>query len=209
MKRFVSFGYLALLLGGVLLAVGSTLEGVNHPGEPFSHQVTTGLFVLSAVVRLSAAVLVLLGLASLHVRQADEAGVFGLVSYLLVAVNMVLQIGTMWCDLFVTDMLSKQAPGLLDGTVDQGRLSVGFMLAWIANTTFVLLGIATLRAKVFRRAVGACLLAIGIVTLIPLPVDGPWFEVFIGAAFALAGWQAAATGARPAAAPAQLVGAPA
>jgi hypothetical protein len=68
------------------------------------------------------------------------------------------------------------------------------MLAWFLNATFILLGIATLRAKVFGRVVGWSLRAVGVITLVPLPVDGPWFEVLIGLAFAVAGWFARSAG---------------
>jgi hypothetical protein len=194
MKRFISFGYIAMLVGGLVLATGSLVEGLNRPGDPFSAQVTTSAFALSAALRLTGAALALMGIVAICVRQADRAGRFGLVAYVLVVVNMVMQLGSMWCDLFVTDMLSRHAPALLDDSNLQGRLGVGFMMAWLLNATFILLGIATLRAKVFGRVVGWSLLAVGVITLLPLPFDGPWFEVLIGLAFAVTGWFARSAG---------------
>jgi len=184
-----------LIAGGLVLAIGALLQGINHPGDPFSQQVTTTQFVASAGLRLVGAGMCLIGLTALYCRQADRAGRFGLIAYLLVVLNMILQLAWMWSDLFVTDMLSKQAPGLLDGTVDQGRLGVAFMLAWVANTSLVLLGAATLRARVFRRTTGWALVGAGAVTLVPLPVDGPWFEVIIGLCLVVAGWAARDAGA--------------
>ena len=193
-KRFTLCGFVMLLAGGFVLALGSLVEGLNRPGDPFSEQVTTSAFLISAALRLVGASLALIGITAVYCREADAAKTFGLVAYVLVAMNMVLQLGSMWADLYVTDMLSQHAPNLLDNSDDQGRLGLGFMLAWFANSTFILFGIATLRARVFGRPVGWALIVVGAVTLIPLPVDGPWFEVIIGTAFALAGWAALRTG---------------
>jgi hypothetical protein len=196
-KRFISFGYIAMVVGGLVLAIGSLIEGLNRPGDPFSQQVTTSAFALSAGLRLIGAALALIGVIAICVRQADRAGRFGLAAYVLVVINMVMQLGSMWADLFVTDMLGRHAPALLDESSLQGRLGIGFMTAWLLNATFILLGIATLRARVFGRVVGWSLLAVGVITLLPLPFDGPWFEVLIGAGFALAGWFARSAGTDP------------
>jgi hypothetical protein len=96
--------------------------------------------------------------------------------------NMVLQAGWMWADLFLSGALAANAPGVLDGTVMDPRLDAGFLLAWLMNAMFIALGIATLRAGVFARTVGWALIAMGVVTLVPLPFDGPMYEVLIGAA---------------------------
>ena len=197
MRRFISFSFAALLVGGLVLAAGSLLEGLNHPGDPFSKQVLTTTFAISAALRLIGATLAMIGMVGIYVRQADRAGVLGLVAYVLVMVNMVLQLGSMWADLFVTDMLAHHSPALLDDANLQGRLGIGFMLAWFANATFIVFGFATLRTRVFGRTVGWALLAVGVITLVPLPVDGPWFEVLIGAAFALTGWRAFSAGTDP------------
>jgi len=129
----------------------------------------------------------LVGLTAIYVRSSDRAGIFGLVAYALVVVNMILQTGTMFADLFVTSALAANAPAVLDGTVDDSRLSLAFMLAWVLNTTLVLMGIAILRARVFSKVVGWSLIVMGAVTIVPLPVDGPVYEIVIGAACVLAG----------------------
>jgi hypothetical protein len=101
-------------------------------------------------------------------------------------VNLVLQASWMWADLFVAPLLAVHAPEILDGG-DMGRLGIAFLAAWVANTSFVLLGIASLRSRVFPRGLGISLIVAGAITLIPLPVDGPAYEVVIGACFVAAG----------------------
>ena len=186
MQRFLSFGYLALIAGGLLLAAGSALS-LTLSEDAFSVQVTSGTFMVSAGLRLAGAVGMIVGLTAVYVREADRAGRLGLVSYVLVVVNMVLQAGWMWADLFVTGALATGSPGVLDGTVQDPRLDAAFLAAWLMNATFIVLGVATLRARVFRRSVGWALIAAGVVTLIPLPFDGPVYEVIIGVAVAIAG----------------------
>jgi hypothetical protein len=186
MQRYLSFGYLAMILGGLLLAAGSALS-LTIPDEPFSAKVVTSVFVVSSALRLLGTTAIIVGVTAIVVRQSPRSGAFGLAAYSLVMVNLVLQAGTMWSDTFVTGALAAYAPQVIDGSTADGRLDAAFLSAWILNTTFVLLGIATLRARVFDRLVGWMLITMGAITLIPLPVDGPVYEVVIGAACAVAG----------------------
>jgi hypothetical protein len=189
MQRYLSFGYLVTIVGGLLLAGGSALA-LTIGADPFSARVVTTTFAVSAALRLLGAIAIIIGVTAIYVRESSRAGTFGLVAYLLVIVNMVLQAGTMWSDLFVTGALATHAPEVLDGTVSDARLDMAFLTAWVLNSTFVLLGIATLRARVFPRLVGWMLILMGAITVIPLPFDGPVFEVVIGAACAVAGFAA-------------------
>jgi hypothetical protein len=186
MQRFLSFGYVAVIVGGLLLALGSALS-LTITVEPFSAQVVTGTFVLSAGLRLLGAIAMIIGLTAVYVRQSDRAGVLGLVAFVLVIANMVLQAATMWTDLFVTGAIAANAPQVLDGTAPDARLDMAFLTAWVLNSTFILLGIATLRSRVFAKPVGWALVVMGAMTLVPLPFDGPVYEVVIGAACVVAG----------------------
>ena len=99
---------------------------------------------------------------------------------------MLLQGGWMFADLFVAPSFAHAAPEILDGQ-SPARLSAGFLAAWFANTSFILLGIASLRARVLPITSSIALILAGALTVIPLPVDGPAYEVGIGVAAALAG----------------------
>ena len=197
MHRFLHVGRIALILGGLLLAAGSGLQAATSGGDPFSVQVTTSAFAVSAALRLAGVVAMIVGFTALFLPAADRSGRFGLVAYLLVVTNLVLQAGWMWADLFITGALAANAPGLLDGTMDDGWMGIGFMLAWLFNATFILLGIALLRARTYPRGVGAALIVMGAITLLPLPFNGPVYEVIIGAMAALTGVLALASAAAP------------
>lgn len=99
--------------------------------------------------------------------------------------NLVLQAGWMFSDLFVAPVLADVAPQILDGDTPS-RLGIGFMLAWLANTSLVLLGFAVLRTRSLPLPVGWGLIVAGAVTLVPLPVDGPIYEIVIGVALVVA-----------------------
>lgn len=187
MSRFLTYGYTLAILGGLLLASGAGLQAATTNGQAFSAQVLTTTFAVSATLRLVGAIAMTIGFMALYVRAADSAGRFGLLAFTLVVANMMAQAAWMWSDLFVTGTLAEYAPGVLDGTIDSGRLGVGFLAAWILNASIALLGIALLRARVFPRTVGIALIVAGAITALPLPVDGPVYEVIIGLAVLVAG----------------------
>ena len=87
----------------------------------FSVQVTTSMFAVSAALRLAGAIAMIIGFTALYLPAADRAGRFGMVAYFLTVANLVLQAGWMWADLFITGAFAANAPGVLDGTVDDGR----------------------------------------------------------------------------------------
>lgn len=186
MQRSLTFGYWAMIVGGLLLAVGSAVAMLNS-GQPMSARALTSSFIVSAALRLLGAIALIIGVTAIFTRESDTAGRFGLLAYVLVIANMVLQAGWMWADLFLSGAVAGLAPGILDGAVDDPRLTGAFLGAWFMNSAFILLGAATLRARVFPRTVGWALIGMGTITLVPLPVDGPVYEVIIGATAAVAG----------------------
>jgi hypothetical protein len=101
---------------------------------------------------------------------------------------MTLQTGWMFSDLFIAPSFAHAAPEILNN--GSGPMTVGFMAAWLANVSFILLGIATLRARTLPKTSGLALIAAGAITLVPLPADGPVYEVIIGIAFTIAGARA-------------------
>jgi hypothetical protein len=202
MEHFLHVGRITLIVGGLLLAIGSGLQAATSGGEPFSVQVTTSVFAASAALRLAGAVAMIIGLTALYLPVADRAGRFGLVAYYLVVANLVMQAGWMWADLFITRAFAANAPGVLDGTAEDGIMGIGFMLAWLLNATLILLGIALLRSRTYPRGVGIAVIVMGAITLLPMPFDGPVFEVIIGSMAALAGVLAVRTAPAPITAPA-------
>jgi hypothetical protein len=194
MDRFIRGGITAAILGGLLLAAGASLATVSAGHQQFSDQVLTGVFTASAALRFTGAILMTWGTISLYLAQADRAGRLGLVAVVACLANMALQTGWMFSDLFIAPSFAHAAPEILNN--GSGPMTVGFMAAWLANISFVLLGIATLRARVLPKTSGLALITAGAITLVPLPADGPVYEVIIGVAFAIAGARALTGAAR-------------
>jgi hypothetical protein len=189
MDRFIRTGTWAAALGGLLLAAGAGVTLVF--GQGWLRDSTT----VSSGLRLAGAVLMTWGLIALYGRQADAAGRLGVVAVIACLVNMMLQAGWMFADLFIAPSIESLSPGLLDGPTPP-RLGLGFMLAWLANASFLLLAVATLRARALPRTCAIALAAAGVITLIPLPFDGPAYEVIIGLAFTTAALTVIPTNAR-------------
>lgn len=188
MKRFLSMSYGALVLGGALLTLGSGLSWAQSAGgDSFSVRAGTTAFFVSSLIRLAGATALLVGFSGVAVGQADRAGTFGLVAYLLVVTNLVLQAGFMWADTFLSGAVSAAAPEILNGDVHNARMSAGGFSAWILNTSILVLGIAVLRAHVFGRLAGWAMVVAGGITVLPLPFDGAGYEVIIGLACLTAG----------------------
>jgi hypothetical protein len=194
MDRFIRGGIAAVILGGLLLAAGASLATVSAGHQQFSDQVLTGVFTASAALRFTGAILMTWGIISLYLAQADRAGRLGLIAVVACMANMALQTGWMFCDLFAAPSFAHAAPEILNNP--SGPLTAGFLAAWLANISFVLLGIASLRARVLPRTSGLALITAGVITLVPLPADGPVYEVIIGIAFAIAGARALTGAAR-------------
>jgi hypothetical protein len=187
MDRFIRFGLVAGVVGGVLLALGSGISVVTAAGRPLSVQSTTTAFVIASTLRLLGAVGLLLGISGLVARCAERGGVFLMTAYALAVGGLALNLGWIWSDLFLSDSFAKAAPGVLDSTDHAGtRLDAGGLTAWVANVTLVLLAVAVARTGSVRRSSWIALAVAGVITLVPLPFDGPVYEVLIGVAFALA-----------------------
>jgi hypothetical protein len=194
MERFIRGGIAAAIIGGLLLAARAALTVMPAGHQQFSDQVLTSMFTAATALRFSGAILMTWGIISLYLAQADRAGRLGLVAVVACMANMALQGGWMFCDLFAAPSFAQAAPEVLNNPAR--LLTVGFMAAWLANISFVLLGIATLRARVLPKTAGFALIAAGAITLVPLPADGPVYEVIIGIAFAIAGARALTGAAR-------------
>jgi hypothetical protein len=201
MDRFARFGITAGVVGGLSLALGAGLTTIGA-SKPFSQQVVTTAFVIATVLRLVGGIGLLLGVSGITARCIDRGGRLLLAGYLFAVVGLVLNLGWIWSDLFISDTLAKVAPAVLDGNVTPAgvRIGIGFMAAWLANLGLVLLAAGVARARTVPRSSWIALLVSGGITVVPLPFDGVVFEAFIGVPFALAMGSALATlrGAKPA-----------
>lgn len=185
MNRYLNYSFAVGALGSVLLVVGNLVQ-LTVPGDKFSEQVLTTTWFVSSAIRLIGAALMIVGFGALIAGQARKSGWFALATYSLAVINMVLQAGWMFADTFIVRTLGEHAPAVIDGQSSPPLMNLGFMLAWFLNATLMLFAIALWRTKYYRTLVWVGVLVAGLITIIPLPVDGPIYEVIIGVALATA-----------------------
>jgi hypothetical protein len=147
----------AALVGNALLAVVSVAFVFAIPEEVAqSVAVTSNTWLVLNVLILIAYLLCLVGLIGLYARQAEKAGILGLIAFLLTFLCIAPRFAWYWIETFVFPILAQAAPRLLDnpepvppaltvfGAVDQ--ISVLLLIVGV-----LLFGVASLRARVLPR----------------------------------------------------------
>jgi hypothetical protein len=191
---------LALLIALPLQVVGFVL----HPPSENVADVLKPLYGPAHLVIFISWVLAMLGLPGFYARQAERAGLLGLVGYVLTMGAVAYHLYLTLYEAFPTPLLARQAPELIGpggplahGAGALGPLGFGLVLA------FPLFGIATVRAKVYSRWAGWLQVASVVVAfaLFPLmPPDAPpplptlgispiaflYYALFLG--YAWGGW---------------------
>jgi hypothetical protein len=146
----------ALIVGSLLATVGFTLWRIF--GSSFEE---FGAFRMSADLLLLAGFLILLiGLPGMYAYQADRAGRLGLVSFVMVFLGLAAhEVSTAPLTIFVPPLLASR-PETQALVAQPDTLETELGTVWIAYyATFLLiyylgivvLGVATLRARVFPR----------------------------------------------------------
>ncbi len=173
---------LALLLGGTLGAVGLL---IHPPGHELAQQLSPTWVPAHALVLLGW-LLVILGLPGLYARQAAHAGPLGLVAIIVALPAAALRVAVQVYELFVVAILAAD-PSLQALTGSQGALERGPMglllpmLMFGSGASYILLGLATMRAALLPRRGGLLL----VVASVPL-FGGPVVLVLAALGFGLA-----------------------
>lgn len=185
---------LAALVGNALLAVVSVAFVFAFP-EDVAQTVTSNTWLVLNVLILIAYLLCLVGLVGLYARQAEKAGILGLIAFLLTFLCIVPRFAWYWIETFVFPILAQAAPRLLDnpepvppaltvfGAVDQ--ISVLLLLVGL-----LLFGVASLRARVLPRWAAVLVLVGAAVDLVMtvVGVDFPFGAAVAGPGLAWMGY---------------------
>jgi hypothetical protein len=188
----------AAALGGLIYIVIQFI----HPADEVESLVTP-LWATTHFVSFGMAVLVLIGLTGLYLRQVRQFGVLGLVAYAMLALFFLLQAAYTFVEALVAPLLAVSAPQLATDIVglfgrhaaetDLGPLaavpSVGAAL-YVAGA--VLFGIAILRARVLSRGAAILLIVAAAITpiagaLLPHALER-MAAIPVGAALIWLGW---------------------
>jgi hypothetical protein len=152
---------LALLLGGALFVTGITLALVFNTDTP--------LGLVMAWVWTSGLVLLLLGLPGIVARQASPAGWLGFVGFLLTFSGAFLSVSYfVVMHLAILPWLAVHAPKVGDQLLltNPAMNLVGTFLSWGGE---LLLGIATMRARVFSQWAGLLLIVAVVIDFFSTP----------------------------------------
>ncbi|MBV9175089.1 MAG: hypothetical protein JOZ81_33970 [Chloroflexi bacterium] len=165
-SNLIRFSGLALVPAGIVFA---GIQPIHPPDVVES--VTTQLWAVITSLKFVMSILFVVGITGLYARQAEKAGLFGLVAFLVLATSWTLQSAFVFTEAFVLPPLAATAPEFVDGAlgisyghmgnVNLGALptiySLGVGITYMLGG--LLFGIATFRAGILPR-VPAGLLAI-------------------------------------------------
>jgi hypothetical protein len=161
---------IALIIGSVLSAIGLILSAFDSGNDLQS--LISPLSMIFSLFTIFGSLLVLLGLPGMYIRQAGRAGILGLLGFLFVWYVTLFQ-GVMISFTNVTfiPLLAAHLVPPSVVTTPPSTWTPFFIVSLVGQVLgILLLGIATLRARVFPRWIGWLLIAtlvLGVVSHVP------------------------------------------
>jgi hypothetical protein len=163
-RVFLRWTGAALAAGGALdLLINTCLTPLLPRPASFAEVVASAIFPWRQGFAVAGAALLVFGSVGLYLRQADRAGRFGAVAFVVALLGSALVLALEWEQLFavrdfalrapktLTTLYSGHGPSLLDISA---MVAVGtFALGWIA------LAVVTLRARVLSRSAAILVIA--------------------------------------------------
>jgi hypothetical protein len=145
-----------------------------HPADEVA-SLTTQTWVTVHILSFGMAVLGLVGLTGIYLRQVRQSGLLGLVGYVMFGFFFVLQSAFNFAEAFIAPLIAADAPQLAEDFVglfgrqpavtDLGPLAALPLVAGVLYAGGALIfGIAILRAHVLSRGAGILLIAAAVVT---------------------------------------------
>ncbi len=165
---------LALLLASAVFTIAELISFsifASYGGAYDLRQIArSGAFFLQSLLTLFAGTLLLGGLVGLYVRQVKEAGKVGLIGFLLAFFGTALVVGDFYANTFVTPLVALEVPAFLDNPLS-GILQVWLPFSFgVLAFSWLLLGVATIRAGVYPSAAAWVLLVATFLALVPFPL---------------------------------------
>lgn len=157
---------------GIATAVAGIIFIIIQPFHPSDNvaSVTTDAWFAVHFASLGMAILGLVGITGLYLRQITKFGVLGLIAYVMFALYFVLQAAFVFAEAFIAPLTAADAPALTEDLIglfaghvavtDLGNLAlvgpIGAALYLIGGALF---GIAVIRARILPRWTGILLTA--------------------------------------------------
>jgi hypothetical protein len=175
---------LALIVGAVLGIIGNVLSSVLYPGNN-PQQYTTTMWLVTGLVFLIGTLLLVVGLPGIAARQASRAGWVGFVGFILTWLGAFFEASLFVMAILVLPWLAQAAPKLAASN-GPSSFFVAFLVASILLTLGgILLGIATMRARILPRWAGLLLIVGAILNIVEIPLSGAISSIVGIASFVL------------------------
>ncbi len=189
-SNLIRWGGLAAMLAGALFVAADLLSLSISPKFPSSASLTSEPYAIQSVLKLAAAVLLLLGFFGLHARQAEAAGSLGTAGFLAAFSGTALAVGSFWATAFFAPAMAASDPAGFDAlNGPPGRLASAFVVTMAAFVLgWMLFGVAAWRARVYPRAAALLLILGSPLALGTLMVVGFPTGVFFSTAMAWLGY---------------------
>jgi hypothetical protein len=182
---------LALLLGTALYFMGTLLNTVLYAGND-PHQYLTPMYAVVTLATLLGIMLLVLGLPGVAVRQAPRAGWLGFIGFTLASLGGFLYSGALVIGLLVLPWLAQVAPALASNFGSSAAFVFFLFAVLLQAVGGILLGVATMRAKILPRLAGLLLLiacALNLVVFFTSGITSAIVGIVVAVLLALAfGW---------------------
>ena len=180
-----------LLRGAAVAAVGAGAlfigVQVGHPHLDAQSVMTTEVVVRN-LAKVLMAVLGLVGITGLYLRQVRRAGVVGLVGYVVLAAGYLLMASTVLAAATILPPVAATDPAYVDdvvaaitGGTPQGDLGVLRTVLRVQDLAYlgggVVLGVALFRARVLARWATLLLAFGGIITVVVAMLPDPFYRL--------------------------------
>jgi hypothetical protein len=155
-------------LSGICLLIGSLLVTLGViPIFFIGDDSTSTIAATGALLRVLGGMLIVVGLPGMYSRQAQRAGLLGLIGFLLTLFYiLILGVAGDTINAFVVPFIASAAPSLLKGSLPSGLETFFFVGGLLGLVGGILLGIATLRTSVLPRWAGLPLIVGAVLSFI-------------------------------------------
>ena len=158
-----------LIVGSLLLSIGTVLTSTLY-GNATPQQILSLSWLLVGLMIFIGSLLFVIGLPGMYLRQAGRAGVLGLVGFILLFFAMLLAgVVFIGVQVIVFPFLAQKAPQFIGPTnIPSGAVLLLLISGLMLSIGPVVLGIATMRARVFPRLAGVLLIVSGVASLVAM-----------------------------------------
>ena len=163
---------LALLLGALLGIIGNVLTTVLFSGNSTPTQISSALYVPVFVLFFIGTMLLVLGLPGIVSRQAARAGWLGLVGFILTFIGGFLLTSATILNFLILPYLAQVAPKFIAGNGPPALFVYFLVASLLFGVGGVLLGIATMRARVLPQWAGLLIIVGAVLNFVAFPLTG-------------------------------------